>query len=93
MKSGKPGTELKRLIEERYGIKPTDDCACKNRATVMDALGCDWCRDNVDIIVRWLVQGAKQDTLLWSLTTMFKRFAEKAARELVEEAINRACGS
>jgi hypothetical protein len=53
-----PGAELKRLLG-RIGIKPTDACLCDQRAMLMDEEGPEWCRQNVDVIVEWMAEEAK----------------------------------
>jgi hypothetical protein len=52
-----PGTELKILLK-RFGIV-AGSCNCEQRATLMNQEGPDWCEQNLDTIVDWLVEEAK----------------------------------
>jgi len=45
-----PGTELKNLLA-KFGIHATSDCGCRDMAARMDALGPDWCRQNIEQIL------------------------------------------
>jgi len=52
------GTHLKRILG-RMGIHPEPGCPCELRAQTMDANGVEWCEQNVDLIVDWLEEEAK----------------------------------
>lgn len=56
------GTELKALLAT-MGIKASSNCACNKRALTMDINGCDWCEENIDIIVGWLREEAEKRNL------------------------------
>lgn len=75
------GTELKNLLlKARVSTKA--DCGCGQHVAMMDANGIQWCRDNVEQIVTWLVDAAKQRG--W-------KFAPRwGARRLVQRAIKNA---
>lgn len=51
------GGELKKMFA-LMRIKPTDDCLCEERASLMDIAGPMWCRENLDEIVGWLEEEA-----------------------------------
>lgn len=72
---GGPGTELKRLLAW-FGIVATDECPCNSRAAKMDALGSQWVRDNLDIVVGWLEEEAEKRGPVVRLA--FSRMAAKA---------------
>ena len=74
------GTELKGLLK-RVGITATPNCSCNHRAATMDQMGCQWVRDNIDLVVDWLGEEAHKRGL------PFVRFAGKA---LVSLAVKRA---
>ena len=77
--AGGPGTELKKLLAGwplRIVAKP--NCSCSARARTMDANGCDWCEQNVDMIVGWLREEAAKRKL---------PFVDAAGRLLVKRAI------
>lgn len=75
-----PGTELKKLLS-RIGIKPKAGCKCLARAVEMDIRGCDWCEQNIDLIVSWLREEATKRGL---------PFVDAAGRMLVRRAIANA---
>jgi hypothetical protein len=54
-----PGTELKRLLA-RLGTVSESGCACDARAAEMDRRGPEWCRENIELIAGWLVEGAER---------------------------------
>ena len=51
------GKELKVLLK-KIGIEPTVHCSCNARARYMDAMGIEWCTENIDLIVGWLGEEA-----------------------------------
>jgi len=63
--SSGPGTELKKLLK-RFGITPTVNCKCNDRAAQMDRNGADWCKANLETIVGWLAEEAKSRHLPFS---------------------------
>lgn len=75
------GTELKNLIKKWLKIEPTESCACNDRARIMDLNGCEWCAQNIDIIVGWLREEALKRQL---------PFADIAGKILVKRAIANA---
>lgn len=75
-----PGTQLKKLLS-LVGITATPTCACNKRAKIMDANGCNWCEQNLDLIVGWLREEATKRKL---------PFIDAAGRLLVRKAIKNA---
>ena len=73
------GTELKAILH-RFGIHE-QSCNCSNHAKVMDNRGPQWCRDNIETIIGWLVFEAKKRHL---------PAPRKLARLLILSAIRRA---
>ena len=74
------GSELKKLLG-RVGITASPDCSCNHRAATMDQMGCQWVRDNIDLVVDWLGEEAGKRGL---------PFMRMAGRALVNLAIRRA---
>ena len=74
------GSELKALLSS-IGITSSPTCSCNSRANEMDRNGCDWCEQNIDLIVGWLREEA---------TIRGLPFIDIAAKILVKRAINNA---
>lgn len=74
-----PGTELTKLLS--WFAKDTPGCKCKDRAHIMDIWGVQGCRNNIETILDWLEEAAKQRSL---------PFVRALAKSLVNLAINRA---
>lgn len=72
-----PGSQLKKFLS-RIGITATPTCSCNAKARHMDAMGVDWCEQNVDLIVSWLKEEAQKRGL---------PFIDLAGRVLVNRAI------
>jgi len=72
-----PGSQLKKFLS-RIGITATPTCTCNAKAKHMDAMGADWCEQNVDLIVGWLREEAQKRGL---------PFVDLAGRVLVTRAI------
>ncbi len=51
-----PGTHLHRLLKTITGEDITAGCVCTSRIAEMNARGPQWCRDNVETIVDWLIE-------------------------------------
>ena len=75
-----PGTELANMLD-RIGIKYTPTCSCRDKARAMDIRGVEWCRKNIDRIVDWLAEEAKERKL---------PFVRMAGKALVTLAIRRS---
>ncbi len=75
-----PGTELKKMLG-RFRIYPNGRCKCRERMAIMDTKGSDWCDDNIDTIVGWLREEAKQRKM---------PFIRYAARQIIRRAIRKA---
>lgn len=79
-KFGGPGTELKKLLK-KFGIVPSPNCSCNARAQLMDekeAQEPGWCESNLDTIVGWLKEEAKNRKM---------PFIDAVGRMLVRRAI------
>jgi hypothetical protein len=75
-----PGAELTKLLAT-VGIHYTAGCKCRDRSKKMDAMGVQWCRDNIDTIVDWMGEEAKKRHL---------PFMRIAAKLMAKRAIRRA---
>jgi len=53
-----PGTQLSKMIKS-LGIHMSDSCSCRRHALEMNEKGNDWCEQNIDTVVGWLEQEAK----------------------------------
>jgi len=78
---GGSGTELSSLLAA-VGIRYTEGCTCRQKASMMDAMGIRWCEENLDhVILPWLRDEAVKRGL---------PYVGIAARALVLLAISRA---
>lgn len=78
-----PGTELSSLLS-KFGIYENISCACKSRSNYMDRMESKetgWCEKNIDTIIGWLEEEARNRNL---------PFSKIAAKVLVKWAIYRA---
>lgn len=74
-----PGTELKKLLAGwPLRIVASPNCSCNARARQMDVNGCDWCEENIELIVGWLREEAGKRKL---------PYLDAAGRLLVRRAI------
>lgn len=73
------GTLLHKRLTQLW-IKPAN-CKCLKRIRLMNIRGAEWCRDNVDKIVGWLREAAKERGI---------PFIEYAARYLVQQSVKEA---
>jgi len=74
-----PGTNLKKYLS--WFASESDTCDCKNKAKIMNVWGPDVCLENIDAILEWLKQSAKEKKL------PFVRFvAELLVRKAISEA-------
>ena len=77
-----PGTELKKLLAGwPFRLVAGADCKCNQRATYMDAKGCDWVEANIEECVGYLRESAADRGL---------PFLDVAGRVLVRRAIHNA---
>lgn len=53
------GTEIKKILKERFKAEPGGGCPCNGRMAEMNANGIQWCKDNKPTIHTWLMEGAK----------------------------------
>lgn len=77
----KAGVALKALLKKWLNITATENCSCNARAAFMDEKGCDWCEQNIDLIVKWLREEAEKRRL---------PFIDLAGKILVKRAIHNA---
>ena len=79
-----PGTVLSKMIKS-VGIQMTDSCACRRHALEMNAKGNDWCEQNIDTVVGWLRQEAKNRGLPFidALGKLIVNRAIKKSRKLL----------
>lgn len=76
------GAELKKLLAGwPFRIVATPNCSCNARAAEMDRQGIEWCEANIDTIVGWLREEARNRGL---------PFLDAAGRLLVRRAIANA---
>ena len=75
-----PGTELKKLLK-LIGITSTPNCSCNAKANIMNQMGSQWCKDNIDTIIEWLRVEAQKRNL---------PFIEYGAKKIIQLAIYRA---
>jgi hypothetical protein len=81
-----PGTHLHCLLAG-WGIVPDASCGCDDKASEMDVRGPVWCRDNLEMLVDWLMEPARARLLLGALVRIAPDAARDVARNLVLEAI------
>lgn len=74
-----PGTELTKMLS--WFAKDTPGCKCRDRANTMNIWGVQGCRNNIETILDWLEEAAKERSI---------PFIRPLARSLVNLAINRA---
>lgn len=74
-----PGTELKKILS--WFAVDTPTCECLSRAHLMNTWGPQGCRNNMDTILLWLEEEAKNRSL---------PFVKIVAKQLVLLAISRA---
>jgi hypothetical protein len=93
-----PGTEMSSMLHT-VGINPRSGCDCHAKALQMDKWGVDGCRENRELIVGWIREGAPR----WSWSEKLRAVANAAISglawtldpmdpygSLVDEAIRRA---
>jgi len=78
--AGTAGTNLKKLLST-IGLHANGNCKCNSRAMHMNAMGNDWCEENIDTIVGWLAEEAASRGL---------PFLNAVGRLLVKRAIHNA---
>jgi hypothetical protein len=76
------GTELRKQISWFVWNQKVSNCkTCKNREERMNRWGCDRCLQNIDIILEWLKESAKNH---------YYPYNEFLVKRLVMKAINNA---
>ena len=82
-----PGTILSGMISS-LGIKITAGCSCKQRAIKMNAMGNEWCSNNLPEILGWLKEESTKRNLPFVefvAAAMVKRAISKSQRLLKKE--------
>jgi hypothetical protein len=80
------GTELKGLLK-RVGIEASPSCSCNSRAAHMDIMGCQWVKENTELVVDWLGEEAQKRGLPFfrpagkALVALAVRLAERKAQK------------
>lgn len=77
---GTAGTHLKQMLQSFFLVS-TKGCKCQARAEHMNAMGNDWCEQNIETIVEWLKEEA---------TARGLPFIRTVGRMLVRRAISNA---
>ena len=93
-------------ILEKFGFVATKNCSCKQKASLMDRLGIEWCSDNKDTIAGWLTDEwdkhlkrvaklEQKRSILNKAATLIgaiggDRFREMGAHNIINKAIKRA---
>lgn len=77
---GGAGSELTRLLSF-FWVRHTSGCQCSERASRMDEMGPEWCRENRDLILSWLQEEAQRRGI---------PFVRSVADMVLEAAISRA---
>jgi len=87
--AGTAGTQLTKLLEFFFQV-PTKSCKCQSRADHMNAMGNDWCEENIETIVEWLKEEASARGLPFISTVgrILVRRAISNARKEAERATN-----
>lgn len=75
-----PGTQLSKMIKS-LGIHMSDSCSCRRHALQMNEKGNDWCAENVDTVVGWLREEAKNRGL---------PFVDMVGKVMVNRAIKKS---
>lgn len=83
-----PGTILSEMFSA-MGIKSSENCACKRHALKMNEMGSEWCEENIDTIVEWLKEEAKNRNLMFyaPLAKMLVNRAIKKSKKLLQKGV------
>ena len=99
-----PGTELKKIFAD-LGVPTTPTCKCNSYANQMDRMGSDWCYDNRETVINWLMDSwaemyaqrtdtQKQSLSVWAAKLAYliggDTLARTGAGRLLRKAIKRA---
>lgn len=80
------GTELHKLLL-RFRIRPRPGCKCTERQIAMNQNGIEWCEQNIDTIVGWMIEEAEERGRLQEAAA--RVFAEKLVRIAIYKAKKR----
>ena len=84
-----PGTQLSKMIKS-LGIHMSDSCSCRRHALEMNSKGNDWCEQNIDTVVGYLEQEAKNRGLPFVKMVgkvMVNRAVKKSRKLLANEPV------
>lgn len=83
-----PGTILAEMFSV-MGIKSVENCSCKRHALKMNEMGNQWCEENVDTIVEWLKEEAKNRKLMFyaPLAKMLVNRAIKKSKKILQKGV------
>lgn len=83
-----PGTILAGMFST-MGIQANENCACKRHALKMNEMGNQWCEENIDTIVEWLREEAKNRSLMFyaPLAKMLVNRAIKKSKKLLQKGV------
>lgn len=84
-----PGTQLSKMIKS-LGIHMSDSCSCRRHAINMNTKGNDWCEQNIDTVVGWIEQEAKNRGLPFVKMVgkvMVNRAIKKSRKLLANEPV------
>lgn len=88
------GTELEKLIKKILKIEPMAACGCKAKIREMNQKGPEWCKENIELITDWLMEGSKKWTGATQKDKMIKRWIDIAPdfgnRKLIQFLIMKA---
>lgn len=76
------GQNVKKFLK-MIGIEASENCSCNRRAAIMDQMGPQWCRDNIDEVLNWLKEEAE-------VRNMGHLFIRPAVKLMVARAIRQA---
>ena len=87
VKSKGVGSELQKLLP-KWLVKSSKDCGCENAAEKLDRFGIQWCKENIDHIVQYLLD--QPDRLIPALRPIPMAAKKAAAKKIVQQAIKNA---
>lgn len=83
-RSGKPGTQLSKIIPDYF---KGEGCGCEQMAAWMDIVGPRVCEQNLNLIVRQLVERSEKFKILRPVPVRIRQYK---ARRWVERAIRQS---
>lgn len=77
------GSVFKRKLS--WFVKPSETCDCESRASVMNVWGPDKCEEEIETILDWCEEAAKEQGLLfirWGVRIMLRSAIEEVRRNV-----------